>query len=192
MRSRLRLDDYKTGFARNKAKVYESLVSLLFKQRDGGRLGARGVEIFAVIEKAKARAFLETLFEDSNHRSESEAPGLRSQEDVLSAEIANIISRMSRNDLPRRQKLELESKLGIEEEKYLRLLSRNQAEPKGPGALASPLSVEAADVQLRLLDGKTAVLEYYLRKGLSLLVLVTKNDLKIIELPPRDPRSTAH
>lgn len=56
-------DDFKAGFMRNKFRVYESLIDLRFKLYENTASPERASEIFHLVERAKARAFLETLGE---------------------------------------------------------------------------------------------------------------------------------
>jgi CHAT domain-containing protein/tetratricopeptide (TPR) repeat protein len=183
IRSRIRLDEFKAGFARNKAKVYESLVSLLLRQRADAQSVSRNAEIFGVVEQAKARAFLETLAAARNATADEQSGALREPRNQLSEQIAALISRLSRLNQDRRQKLELEKNLRQREEEYLRLLSRSQAELEGADGLVSLLPAGLDRIQERLLDEKTAVLEYFLGTDSSLVLLITKDALRLIPLP---------
>lgn len=183
VRSRIRLDEFKTGFARNKAKVYESLVSLLFRQNSDGRSPAGSKEIFRVVERAKARAFFETLAANQSSPAAEPESDLKAAERELCQQIAALISRSSRRDLTWEKKSEIEKNLRQKEDDYLRLLSRTQAELEGPEGLASPLTAELEQIQDRFLDEKTAVLEYSLGQGQSYLLLITKAKLRVIPLP---------
>jgi CHAT domain-containing protein/tetratricopeptide (TPR) repeat protein len=183
VRSRIRLDEFKTGFARNKAKVYESLISLLFRQNADGRSPAETKEIFLVVERAKARAFFETLAANQSSPADETESDLKAAERELCQQIAALISRSSRRGLTGEKKSEIEKNLRQKEEEYLRLLSRMQAELEGPEGLASPLPAGLEQIQDRLLDEKTAVLEYSLGQGQSYLLLITKAELRVIPLP---------
>lgn len=62
-RIQIAADDFKAGFMRNKFKVYESLADLLFRLYEKNPEISLAQRIFYLAERAKARAFLETLGE---------------------------------------------------------------------------------------------------------------------------------
>jgi CHAT domain-containing protein/Tfp pilus assembly protein PilF len=183
VRRRIRLDELKTGFGRDKAKVYESLVSLIFRQNADGPSPPGREEIFRIIERSKARAFFETLAASQSSPADEPESELKTAERALSHQIAALISRSARNDLSREKKSEVERALRQKEEEYVRLLSRAQTALWEPGGLASPLPARLEEVRARLLDEKTAVLEYFLGLSQSYLLSITKEDLRVIPLP---------
>ncbi|OGD19346.1 MAG: hypothetical protein A2W03_18650 [Candidatus Aminicenantes bacterium RBG_16_63_16] len=183
VRSRIRMDDFKAGFARNKALVYESLVALLLKQRSDGVSGSSPAEVFSVVERAKARAFFEILAAGADAPAEDPSSDLLAAERQLSSEIAILISRLSGKRLDREQKLKVDRELRQKEEEHIRLLSRIKAGLKGADGLASPIPPSLDQIQDRLLDEKTAVLEYLLGREVSFLMLITCRDLRIFPIP---------
>lgn len=62
-RVQITADDLKAGFMRNKFRVYESMADLLFKLYEKEPSLGRAQELYNLVERAKARSFLETLGE---------------------------------------------------------------------------------------------------------------------------------
>jgi CHAT domain-containing protein len=182
IRSRIRLDEFKSGFARDKAAVYESLVSLLLRQNRNGLPMSANAEIFGVVERPKARAFLETLAQARDAAADEKSEALKEPGNQISEQIAALMARLSRRNLERGQKLELEKALRKKEDEYLRLQSRMQAGLAEAAGLASPRPAGLREIQERLLDEKTAALEYFLGKRSSLVLVITGEELRVIPL----------
>jgi len=184
IRSQIFLDTYKASFARDKLKVYEFLISLLFRIDRDYQSNSNTKAMFHIVERAKARAFLESLGESTVDIEERLNPELKKVENELSSRISLIIQQLSRSNLSRKKRQELLSKLRQEEDKYISLISKMRVEsPKVAGlASAEPCSVEQVQQHL---DGKTALIEYFLGESESFVFLVTKNDFGVYSLPYR-------
>ncbi len=185
IRSQIVFDDYKVGFMKNKFKVYEAMIDLLGRLEKDGLPSSRAGEIFAVVERAKARAFLETLDESTAGPGGRSNPLLTKKEEEISGQISSIVRELSRNNSSPSRIAELQRMLKGYEEEYLRLVSRMRMEGPGDDDIIPPVPLQLAQVQERLLDNKTAILEYFLGEKASLLFLITKKDFSILSLPPR-------
>jgi len=186
IRSHILADSYKVGFGKNKTRVYESLISLLYRLNKNEATGEGAEEIFAVVEKAKARAFLESLGElENDFRSRLNLP-LKKKEGELSTRISSLLQEMSQGGLSRSRMAGLQDELKQSEDEYLRLIARMRTEAPEVADIISPLPVGVEQVQERLLDEKTAVLEYFLGDSRSFLFSVTKKGLAVFPLPPKE------
>jgi len=189
IRSRILEDEFKAGFGRNKLKVYEALVALIFPLGNVADPQNKAAEVFRIVERAKARAFLETLGSIRPTLSSSLESPLNDQERLISRHITALIKEMARKNLPPSRRQELEAALRRAEDQYLEFHSRaimDTEEPAGqPGFFSPALPVTLEQAQSVLLDEKTAILEYFLGENRSLLLLVTKTDIRIFPLPPR-------
>ena len=189
LRSRILEDEFKAGFARNKLKVYEALVALILRPDDVAEHQNRAAEVFGIVERAKARAFLDTLGSIRPTLSSSLESPLNDQERLISGHITALIKEIARKNLPPGRRLELEATLRRAEDQYLEFHSRamnDEVESVEQLRFLSPaLPVTLEKAQSALLDEKTAILEYFLGENQSLLLLVTKTDIRIFPLPPR-------
>ena len=90
VRSRIVLDTYKAGFVRDKLQVYEYLINLLYKEGVKSSLKNMEERIFNIVEKAKARAFLEVLGESQLTIYENVSTELRREEKKTLDKISSI------------------------------------------------------------------------------------------------------
>jgi len=184
IRSQIFLDTYKASFVRDKLKVYEFLISLLYRMNRDNPSKSYTKEIFHIVERAKARAFLESLGESKVDIGERLNPELKKGENELSSRISLIIQQLSRLDLSKKRRQELLDKLREEEDEYISLISRMRVESPEITSLVSaePCSVEQVQQHL---DGKTALIEYFLGESESFMFIVTKNEFGVYSLSYR-------
>jgi CHAT domain-containing protein len=185
LRSRINLDYYKLGFMKNKSGVHEAAVDLLYRsgREDGG--SGRAEDLFDTVERAKARAFLETLGEEDGDIRRRLNPSLKQKEDEISGRISAVIRELAKGDLPPRRRVDLQKALRRYEDEYHQHISRIRGEAPDLAGVLSALPIRVEQVQERLLDEKTAILEYFLGEKTSLLFLITKKKWDILPLPPR-------
>lgn len=186
IRSRISLDSFKAGFVRDKIKVYESLISLLYRSGQKSDLGFNTQEIFQIIEKAKARAFLESLGESRADLVKQLSPELDQKERRITSEISFCVQRLSEPDLPQGQRQKLNEKLCDAEERYVLLLSWIRAENPNVMSLVSPEPIQLERVQRDLLDDQSAVVEYFLGERESYGLVITKTRTHLFTLPSRE------
>lgn len=184
IRSQIFLDTYKASFVRDKLKVYEFLISLLFRMDRDYQSNSNTKAIFHIVERAKARAFLESLGESTVDIGEHLNPELKKGENELSSRISLIIQQLSRSDLSRKRRQELLGKLRQEEDEYISLMSKMRVESPEVTNLVSAEPCSMEQVQQHL-DGKTALIEYFLGESESFVFLVTKNKFGVYSLPYR-------
>jgi len=185
MRSRLTTDDYKVGFVRDKLKAYEGLVNLLYKRKEQENTIRYDTGIIEVLEKAKARAFLEELSDIEFRTIVSTDSEYRKEEESLSRKISSIITDLIRQDLSRAQRQKLLNQLELEEDEHVSLLNRIKAEKTEYAKIVPPKFTSVERLQKQLLDEKSAFLEYYLGEKKSFGFLVTGDRFILRVLPPR-------
>ncbi len=184
-RSRIPSDYYKVGFGKNKFRVYESAIDLLSRLRAKDVSPGKEEEIFRLVERAKARSFLESLGEPREASRRTSEPSLKKKEDEISSRISAVIREMSAGDLPQSRLVELQRTLKRLEDEYLALDPRMSAGEPDVANVILPLPLRVKQVQERLLDEKTAILEYFLGENGSLLISMARNKFMIFPLPPR-------
>jgi CHAT domain-containing protein/Tfp pilus assembly protein PilF len=185
MRSRVALDDYKTGFVRDKMKAYDAILSLLYERKQKEKTSCYDAQIFAAVERAKARSFLEELGQAARSSQDSGDSDYRDEQTALSRNISLTISKIIRSDLEEAQRKRLLAKLELEEDAYTSLLNRIKTERAEYSQLPLPVGISAPEIQDYFLDEKSAILEYYLGDKRSFGILLTKNSLIIEALPSR-------
>jgi CHAT domain-containing protein len=186
IRSQVLVEDYRVGFGRGKLKVYESLIAILSDLAAAGTLPGGEEEVFLTAEKAKARAFLESLGDFKNDLRSGQPASLRKKERDISSRITDIIEELSRKELNGDAKRKWRQALQIQEDEYLRLVSRMRAEAPEAAEVIFPLQIRLNDVQELLPDERTAILEYFLAAGRSYLFLITKKEFTSLPLAPQE------
>ncbi len=182
IRSQIFLDTYKAGFVRDKFQVYEFLINLLYRLNLHDPSNSHAKEIFRVVERAKSRAFLEGLGESKIDIRKSLSTELKKRENELSGQISLIIQELSRPDLSKKRRKELLDKLRQEEDEYISLISRIRVEAPELANLVSASPCGVDQVQKNL-DGKTALIEYFLGENESFMFFITKNEFCVYGLP---------
>jgi len=184
IRSQILLDVYKVGFAKDKLIVYEFLINLLYRLKIEDPSNSYDKEIFHIVERAKARAFLESLGESKVEIREKLNYELKKRENEISNRISLIIQELSKPNLSKKKRKELLSKLQQEEDEYLWLISKMREEIPEIDNLVANMPCRVEQVQ-QLLEGNTALIEYFLGGDQSVVFFITKNEFDVYPLPSR-------
>jgi CHAT domain-containing protein/Tfp pilus assembly protein PilF len=184
IRSQILLDTYKAGFLRDKLKMYEFLICLLYRMNADDPSNSYTEEIFYTVERAKSRAFLESLGESRIDIRESLNPELKKRENELSSRISFVIQELSRSGLSKKKRQVLLNKLRQAEDEYISLISRIRMEVP---ELANLVSAEPCDVDQiqQHLDRRTGLIEYFLGENKSFMFFITRKEFAVFSLPSR-------
>jgi CHAT domain-containing protein len=185
MTGRLALDIYKVGFLRDKMRAFEFLLNLLWNLREKEKTSRYDLKIVEIVEKAKARAFLEELGSVDRSTLELSSKKFRNEQLSLSKKISLIISELVRSDLEDIQRQKLLTRLQVEEDKYTNLLNRTKTEQAEHSGIAPPAVISSDRIQERYLDGRSAFLEYYLGEKRSFGIFISRDHFILKVLPPR-------
>lgn len=177
LRGTLRLESFKTDFFENKIDVYENYVDFLVTESPAPGREARAFEI---AERARARAFLDTLAETRANLHET-LPGdiLRAEEEQL-GEIAEIQSRIQREGTTAELRRQLQDAEGRLEALYLRV---RQEQPHFRD-LRYPQPADLAAIQQALRPAERLV-QYFLAEPRSHVWIVSRDSIRWHALPPR-------
>jgi len=185
IRSQLSLDDQRAGFARDKLKVYEALINLMFSVGRAKEEAGYDAEIFRIVEKAKARGLLEDLNRGQLIFPGSASSPYKEEQDSLSKRISLTISELANQGLSRVKRSNLLARLDKEEEEFASLLNKIKIKQMDAMDYGIPEIITVERIQGQLLAPKTAVLEYFLGEHESYVFIITMNDFRIKNLPPR-------
>ena len=173
----LPLTEYKSGFLKNKLQIYESAINLLFKLHQKNPLENYDEEAFYLVEKSKARAFLDKIQEANLKIKDKTNLKYQETKNKISRRISQIINNLQkRKDLSLREKKEFLEKLGKEEEKYKSLIIKIKRENPYEADMFYPQPFKLKQIQEKLLNNNTALLEYFIGEQHSFAFLVTSND----------------
>jgi CHAT domain-containing protein/tetratricopeptide (TPR) repeat protein len=186
IRSRILLDTFKAGFVRDKLKVYERILDLLFQMKTADRKETLVEKMFSIVEKAKARAFLESLAEAKIDFKEGLKPAFKKKQEDISREISSIVFQLSSPALGAEERNERISRLGRAEDEYMRFISEMKMERPELASLASPETCSLRRLKEEFLDERTGLAEYFLGESKSFLFFITKKGSELFELPSRE------
>jgi CHAT domain-containing protein len=184
MRGKFTDPGLKSLFMRDKSRVYERMIQLLYKMQ-------RAPEALYYLERAKARVMLDMLAEKTLSSKNKEENELLHQEQALRKRISEISMRQEGISLERPP----EPKEGISEaqesEKPISEIERLQSQHRAildkidklNSELASLVSInplKASEIQT-LLDHETALIEYFIGMESRFIFLVTQE--KVLAVP---------
>jgi CHAT domain-containing protein/tetratricopeptide (TPR) repeat protein len=185
IRDRITLDTFKIGFAKSKLIVYQYAIDILYSIYCSSPSKALLEEIFLTVEKAKARAFLESIAEGRVDIGATSNPVIGNKEKAMSRDISNVYRKLSISNIKKEERERLLSDLEQKEEEYFMVMSGMKTENRKVASLVSPEVSGISAVQTRLLNKRTALLEYFVGDKRSYLFFVTNNRANLAALPSR-------
>jgi len=147
--------------------------------------GARPAEAFDFYERSKARAFLESLEDSKIPLVPPSDPALAEEEGRISRAVSGALRELFNLPPGSPEREEIERRLVRLEEDHERLKARLRSADPGYAELLYPKIISLAEVQRSLLDGRTAVLAYFVGRLSSYGMAVTRRGLRVFPLPPR-------
>ncbi|MBN2411351.1 CHAT domain-containing protein [candidate division KSB1 bacterium] len=158
MRSRIKVEEYASGFVDDKADVYGALISSLLEQGQTG-------EALQLVERAKSRSFLDMLgnknisFKSKNAELLSKGDSLQTHLAALQTQLFYI--RTTADSLRQSRENELQEKIAALQDAYSAYLIKiREADPE----LGEMMTVEpwpVSEIQ-SILPDSTGLLEYYI------------------------------
>ena len=169
---------------RQNYELYIDILMALHKERPTDGFDARA---FAISEKARARSFLESLHEARSEIRQDVDPALSAREHSLE-EVLNVKAERQMQLLAKKDKDEAE-KTAKEIDKLASELAEVQDQIRATSpryaALTLPQPLTLKEVQQRVLDDDSLLLEYALGDERSYVWAVTRKEVSSFELPPR-------
>ncbi|MFC2167957.1 CHAT domain-containing protein, partial [Acidobacteriota bacterium] len=184
VRKKIVLDVNQSGYIYSKLEVYEHLVNLYFTLYSKVQEKEYGEEMFFAAEKGKARSFLDNLEESQISISKKVSDEYENKESDITNRISKKMEKLSdRNSLSSSDRELIEKELFEAEDEFSNLLNQMLLDKVDISNLVSPRPFNLNYLQERYLDSKTVLVEYFLGEKKSFLFFISKNILKIFELP---------
>lgn len=185
VRGELMSEELRRSYFATTGDLYATYASLLVELGEDERA-------LHAAERGRARAFLDLLAEAHAEIREGVDPEQGREEQRLLSELSELRQRLT--EFRSRPEAERDSNLISQLERRgqgleLRLHTLEaQIRRQNPryAALTQPTAWTVEEIRERLLDERTALLEYVLTDPSSLLFCVTKDDLKVFTLPARE------
>jgi len=183
LRGRFPLRLYNPGFFEDKLAVHFSLIHLLHEMHEEDPDPGYLQEVFAVMERSKARGFMDSLEEAELGFSATATPEIRQEEARIASRIAYLQTKLHNPYLSKGKWSDLELGLAEAENNYTDLLIRIRRKILGGGRGRYPEPLGYQEIRERLLDKDTALIEYMLGQEYSVALLATQRTLSVVLLP---------
>lgn len=190
LRANLAKPDQRASYLASKREYYELYLDLLTELNQKQESPDYGAAALQISERARARALLDILSEIKADLRKDVDPALLSRESQLQRQLEENTSKrtdllMRKNGLGSTEIDNLEETRKRLEEEYIRVLSLiRRANPQSPPS-NNMQPLDLAEIQQRMLDPDTILLEYFLGEKRSYLFAVTTSTMQTFLLPPR-------
>jgi CHAT domain-containing protein/Flp pilus assembly protein TadD len=188
VRARLGGEDEKAGYFQDKIIVYKKLINLLLNPRLPDTNSQNSADAFHLVERARARAFLDLLAEAKVDVTENTTPDLLKRQQELQRRISQLTAQLIKERSPEVTKQnkpkieELERSLGKADADLADWLRELRRRNPHYAALKYPEPITLSETQ-RMLDDTTVLLSYSLAEPESFLFAVSRNDFQVKRLP---------
>jgi tetratricopeptide (TPR) repeat protein len=172
---------YKSGFCKEKMKIYEEIVSLLLEMHEKEPGSGYDRDAFAYAERSKRQGFLESLrgFRLGMQSGFSRDKNAR----AIFLEFSRIQNELQKRHLGESERRGLLRELEAQEGKYRSLMAEVGQRSPQPSTLMDSLDDGYQQVEKKLTTGDTALLEFMLGEKTSWAFLVTSHGLSTTVLP---------
>ena len=187
IRSTISLEELKATYLGTDKRIdaYHNLISLFIQLYQENHQPEYAAEAYGNLERAKARAFLDSIEVSKIDLSEGINRQLLNRETDLMNDISQLHTRLLIPQLSSAQKDEINRALE-EREAQLESIRREIREASPAYAnLRYPKTLTLEEAQRGLMDGETACFAYLLAKEKSYGFAITNRDIRIFPLPDR-------
>ena len=186
IRSRIQLEELKATYLGTNKRIdtYYNLIDLLANLDQLEPDKRHNTEAFHYMEKARARAFLDSLEVSQINISKSIDSGIFNRENELMKEISNLNSKLLTPGLSSEQTTNFNDQLKLCEERLEALKREIRMSSPAYADLKYPEIISIEQTQKQILDTKTAFFEYCLGRKNSYVFVITKRKFKLFSLPP--------
>jgi CHAT domain-containing protein/Tfp pilus assembly protein PilF len=177
VRGKLETEEQKVGFLREKIKIFEGLIKLLFKLREKEPAKGHIQESFHVAERAKSRAFLDLIAEAKVAPLTGLSAELESEEKNLQNQLTNLQQQLLNPKIEEEKREKLYLELQEVESKYNDFILELRKKSPKYASLVYPEPYTLDKVQEELLDEKTFLIEFFIGEENSFLWVFSKDKI---------------
>ena len=187
IRSQINLEEYRARFLGTDKRIeaYHNLIELMVFLHQSHPEENYDAEAFYFLEKAKARAFLDSLELSKIHLARKINSQLENKEQELLKDISYLYTKILAASTSPEEKQHLQQELVAKEEELESLKREIRASDPAYASLQYPEIIKLHEAQ-QLLDKKTAFLLYCVDNDQGLGLLLTKKRLNIFSIPDRE------
>ena len=185
IRGRLITQEQKVGFLGETINIYEGLIRLLFKLRGQDSSRDCVAESYHLAERAKSRAFLELLAETKVDLASGLSQELESEEKRLEVQLTGIQQKLQDPEMKLPEREALYEELRGVESRYQEFIRELRSKSPEYAATVYPEPLTLSDVQRRLLDKNTYLVEFFLGADDVFQWVVSRNKVLSVRSLPR-------
>jgi len=185
IRSSINLEELRATYLGSDKRIdaYYNLIDLFIRLYKENHQSKYAADAFRYLEKAKARAFLDSIEVSKLDLSRGISQKLLNEETDLMNEISQLHTRLLVPQLSQDQRNQVDQELAGREEKLESLRRQIRAASPAYASLTYPRTLTLQEAQTDLLDDETACFAYMLAKENSYGFRITRKDIKIFPLP---------
>ena len=191
MRGRISSEPFLIGFARNKFGAFHRAIHILARQHVERPSLESLKKVFDLIERAKARAFLENINQAQVDITDSDQLFLKERQRFISRNISELSRALARRPELGQEELALRTELEREEGEYIRLISEMKAAGRASKNSWPDEARGIPEIQQVLHAEDAVLLEYFLGEQRSYLIRISPADAKLYVLPNRGQIETS-
>jgi len=187
IRSKISLEEQRASFLGSDKRIepYQQLIDLYAELCRTSPSAGYQQQAFSTMEKAKARAFLDSLEVAGIDLGQPVDMKLLNREKEISSDLSKLYLSLSQPDLPEEQKESLQTKLRTLETAYESLKRDMRQENPAYAGLRYPEIITLEETQRSLLDSRTVIWAYILGQERSLRFIITRDKMTVSFLPSR-------
>jgi len=183
MRARISPEIFMIGFARNKFAAYERAIDILADRYISQPSSEKLEEIFDLMERIKARAFMESVYEAQLDIAASDLLLLKERLTAISRNIDELTMSLVDRPVSAEDERALKNELEREEEEYVRIVSEVKAGEQTRGDRWRTDLRPIGDIQQQILADDEVILEYHLGESRSYLLVISRERVTFHILP---------
>ena len=186
IRSRIVLEELRASYlgTDKRLEAYQNMVDLQFELSRLEPEKSYDSEAFHILERGKARTFLDRLEASQVNIAQGVDSQLLDQEDRLMKDISSLNTELFRPDLSPDQEKDIRDRLTQYEEQLESLKRKIRMASPAYVNLKYPQIISLEEAQDQMAGPKTAFIEYSLGEKNSYMFVITKRELNILPLPP--------
>jgi CHAT domain-containing protein/Tfp pilus assembly protein PilF len=171
------------GFFATKRAFYEFYINLLMRLDELHPKGDYKRQALEASERARARGLLDLLAEGRIDLSQGLDPDLRQQEGLISDELSSVQRELRTGNLSPERTRKLRAQLKDLDQRREQLDWEIRGRNKQYDRVRYPAPLDLSEIQSRLLDDRTALLEFALGEEGSTLFVITRETMTSYKLP---------
>ncbi len=187
IRSSINLEEYRATFfgTDKRIEAYQNIIDSFIRKYRKDRDLKYEAEAFYYFERAKARAFLDSIEVSKVDLTQGISQKFRNREADLMNEISELHTKLLTPQLTVEQRAELNAKLEGSEEQLESLKREIREASPAYANLKYPKNISLREAQNDILDKETACFAYLLAEENSYAFVITNKDIRIFPLPER-------